>query len=166
MNWNDLDSNIAKSPIAIRNMLADCRKRKRIQKANPEQIIALLAKAQYNLQVAESMEVEGYSDWAIVASYSAMFSAANAFTTKFCNATAKDHSCIIGLMLETLQETKLAKQFNKVKKIIEKQVYSMEKIRRVRNMALYTVTEIDEKITRNCVKTAFNFVEEVSKIVE
>lgn len=165
MDLDSIPTNLAKTPERLHSLLADCRKRKRIQPANPEMVQTLFAKAQYNLQVAESMEAEGYFDWAIVSSYSAMFLAANAFTARFANETAKDHACILGLLIQTLHGKKLSKDINKVKKAMEKEVLSMEKIRRVRNSALYTVTEIDPATTQKCLKTASRFIQTVEGLV-
>ena len=161
MELEKVETNIEKTDKKLESLLADCKKRKRLQPANPKQVETLIAKAQYNLQVAESLEAEGYFDWAIIASYSAMFSAANAFTAKFANVTAKDHACIIALMLQRIKGKSLAGAFNKVRKSMEKEALSMEKIRRVRNTALYTVTEIDEKTARKCLKIASGFVEKI-----
>jgi len=165
MDFDNIDTNLAQTPDALKRMLENCRARKRIEKATPTLAITLVAKARYNIQVAESLEAEGYFDWAIVASYSAMFMAANAFTAKFQGATAKDHSCIIALILESLEGKKLAKPLEKVRKTMEKQVLSMEKIRRVRNLALYTVTEINPELTKKSVKIAGDFVEKIDELV-
>lgn len=166
MDLDSVPTNLAKTPERLHSLLSDCRKRNRIQPANPEMVQTLLAKAQYNLQVAEIMDSEGFSDWVIVSSYSAMFLAANAFTARFANETAKDHACILGLLVQTLRGQKLSKELTKIKKAVEKEAASMEKIRRVRNSALYTVTDVNEKTTQNCLKTASQFVEQIEKLVE
>ena len=165
VGFEETDSKIPKSDQALEKALNDCIKRKRIQNYSKEDAKTFLAKAHYHLQTAESFESDSFLDWAVIAYYSGMYMAAKAFTSHFLGTAAKDHGCTIALMLKILHGEKFAKKLGSARKKFEQEIELLGKVRQYRNSALYTVTEVKENDIRKIAKNAFEFVEEIDKLL-
>ncbi|MBI4044641.1 MAG: HEPN domain-containing protein [Candidatus Diapherotrites archaeon] len=166
MEFGETDSKVPKSGIAMERALNGCIKRKRIQGFSKEDAKTFLAKAHYHLQTAESFESDSFLDWAVIAYYSGMYMAAKAFTAHFSGTAAKDHGCTIALMLQVLKGKKFAKKLGSARKKFEQEIELLGKVRQYRNSALYTVTEVKENDVRKIAKNAFEFVEEIDKLLK
>lgn len=166
MGLGKIDSKIPKTNKAVDNVLSDCAKRKRIQRFTKEDAKTFLAKAQYHLQSAESFESDGFLDWAVVAYYSAMYMAVKALTSHFSGKAAKDHGCTIALMLKILYGKKFAKTLGGARRKFEGEIELLGKVRQFRNSALYNVTGVKQTEIRKIAKTALEFVEGISKLLE
>ncbi|MEW6295802.1 MAG: HEPN domain-containing protein [Candidatus Diapherotrites archaeon] len=166
MGFVDVDSKIPKSLRAVKRVLSECFKRKRIQRFTKEDAKTFLAKAHYHLQTAESFESDNFLDWAIIAYYAGMYMAAKAFTSHFLGQAAKDHVCTIALMLEILHGERFVKGFGSARKSFDEEIDLLGKVRQFRNSVLYTVTKVKEDDVRTIGRNAFNFVKEIDELLK
>jgi len=166
MGFVDIDSKVPKSQKAMKRVLSECFRRKRIQRFTKEDAKTFLAKAHYHLQTAESFESDNFLDWAVIAYYAGMYMAAKAFTSHFLGQAAKDHGCTIALMIEVLHGKRFAERLGSARKSFDAEIELLGKVRQFRNSVLYTVTEIKESEVRAIAGNAFNFVKEIDKLLK